>query len=251
MTDLADLMERATASMPVDTRRLVNGGLDRAAVHRRRTHGRVAGAVAGVAGLAALVAVVVPNLAWQREHGVERAPYSSAPTDSMLRLLPDAEVLQRFSALLPGSYADVQTIDSDGDVNFEGQLTTTDGRTGLVMGDFGVGPAFDPATIADNKRTCVQMQRTVSDLDGTSCVLIDGGMIEIWDDTVPPEDPGNSPASMRLAYVHLSTWDGAGATLRSLNSTSDTAEPEPGAVPVVRTQELVDVVKQMEWYVQK
>ncbi len=68
MTDLAELMERATASMPVDTTRLVNGGLDRGAAEVRRRRGRVGRWTVGVAAATLLAGVVVPPLFARERH---------------------------------------------------------------------------------------------------------------------------------------------------------------------------------------
>jgi hypothetical protein len=251
--DLADVMQRATDGMPVETARLINGAYDRTADLRSSRRRRAASLGLGMVAVVTVVGLVVPAVRFQHVPGQDLDPYSSSPPASTLRLLPDDQLATRFTALLPGTVSDLvpQRFAGADDVSFEAQLTNELGRTGYVTGDFAVGDALPPDAVAENQRACRQMQRKVSPLDGTSCVLVQGGMIETWDDSVPPEDPAGDAPGVLLASVSLKQWDGATATLRALNTTASGIAPEPGAATVLSTDELVDLVQQVEWYAQK
>ncbi len=78
-----------------------------------------------------------------------------------------------------------------------------------------------------------------------------GGIVEFWDDTVPPEDPGDNAPGIRLTYAYFMRWDGGNVNLRTLNSTSADVAPAPGAVPVIRTADVVDLVQRLDVFTQK
>jgi len=246
-TDLADLMERATATMPVDTGRLVTGGLDRGAAEVRRRRGRSAGWLVGAAAATLLASAVVPPLFAGNDTAGEPAPATDPAT---LQLLPTDELLQRFEAQLPGTSTPVssQRVEGLGTVTIQRELTNADGMTGLVQVDASVSAPYDADGIAQNKAFCRQMQRKVGPLDGTDCVIVDGGMVEFWEDTVPPEDPGANAPGIRLTYAYFMRWDGANANLRAFNSTSADVPPAPGAVPVLRTADVVDLVQRLDLF---
>jgi hypothetical protein len=250
MTDLADLMERATATMAVDTTRLVNGGLDRGAAEVRRRRGRAIGWLAGVAAATLLAGVLVPRVL---SGGDTVKELIASPGSSTLRLLPEDELMQRFTALLPGHSEprSIQSFDVTDDVLIQRVLTTADGATGLVQGDFSVGEALSPDLVARYKDDCRSVQPKVSPKDGTDCVIVPGGTIMIWDDTVPPEDPAAFAPGVLMSYAYFSRWDGAVANLWAYNTADTDEAPAPDAVPVLRTADLVDLVQRMEFYAEK
>ncbi len=250
MTDLVELMERATASMPVDTTRLVNGGLVRGAAELRRRRGRATGWLAGVAAATLLAGVVVPRLYSGADTVREPAPATGATT---LQLLPTDELLQRFAEQLPGTSAPVEMQSSEvaETVRIMRQLTNADGMTGLVQVDAGVSEPYGPDGIVENKAFCREMHRKVGPRDGSDCVIVPGGIVQFWDDTVAPEDPGGNAPGIRLAYAYFMRWDGGNVNLRTLNSTSADVPPAPGAVPVIRTADVVDLVQRLDVFTQK
>ncbi len=250
MNDLADLMERATAAMPVDTSRLVNGGLERGAAEVRRRRVRATGWLAGVAAVTLLAGVVVPGLSSGADTAREPAPSTGVTT---LELLPADELLQRFAEQLPGTSTPVEMQSSEvaRTVMIQRELTNADGMRGLVQVDAGVAPPYDADGIAENKAFCREMQKKVGPRDGSDCVVVPGGIVQFWDDTVPPEDPGGNAPGIRLAYAYFMRWDGGNVNLRTLNSTSADVPPAPGAVPVIRTADLVDLVQRLDLFAQK
>ena len=249
MTDLVELMERATASMPVDTTRLVNGGLDRGAAEVRRRRRRVGRWTVGVAAATLLAGAVVPPLFAGSDTAREAAPATDAAT---LQLLPTDELLQRFEAQLPGTSTPVtvQSSENPESVMIQRELTNADGMTGLVQVDASVSAPYDADGIAENKAFCREMQIKVGPRDGTDCVIVPGGIVEFWDDTVPPEDPGDDAPGIRLTYAYFMRWDGGNVNLRALNSTSADVPPAPGAVPVIRTADVVDLVQRLDVFTQ-
>jgi hypothetical protein len=250
MTDLIELMDRATATMPVDTTRLVDGGQHRGAAQVRRRRRRVTGWTVGVAAATLLTGVAAPRLLSGTDTAREPAPSARAAT---LQLLPTDELLQRFAEQLPGTSTPVEVQSSEvaTSVSIQRELTNADGMTGLVQVDASVSEPYGPDGIAENKTFCREMQRKVGPRDGTDCVIVPGGIVQFWDDTVAPEDPGDNAAGIRLAYAYFMRWDGANANLRTLNSTDAHVAPEPGAAPVIRTADLVDLVQRLDLFTQK
>jgi len=249
-TDLTELMERATASMPVDTTRLVNGGLDRGAAEVRRRRGRVTRWATAAVAATVLAGFLVPRVFPGADTAREPAPSTGATT---LQLLPTDELLQRFPAQLPGTSTPVEVQSSEvaKTVRIMRQLTNADEMTGLVQLDAGVSTPYDADGIAENKAFCREMHRKVGPRDGSDCVIVPGGMVQFWDDTVPPEDSSGNAPGIRLAYAYFMRWDGGNANLRTLNSTSADVPPAPGAVPVLRTAEVVDLVQRLDLFTQK
>jgi hypothetical protein len=248
--DLADLMERSTASMPVDTARLVNGGLERGSAEVRRRRSRVAGWATAAVAASVLSGFLVPRALSGDDTVPEPAGSRGSAT---LQLLPEDELMQRFAALLPGASTPVsiKSFDVTDDVLVRRVLTNADGATGLVQGDFSVSTAMTPGRIARYKDECRSVQPKVSPKDGTDCVIVPDGTIMIWDDTVPPEDPAGFAAGVSMSYAYFSRWDGAAANLWAYNTADTDVAPSSGAVPVLRTQELVDLVQRMEFYTEK
>jgi hypothetical protein len=146
----------------------------------------------------------------------------------------------------------VQSFDVDGvdvvDVMIERQLTNADGLTGYVVGDFGVAEPLSAEAVAHQKSACREAQEKVSPRDGTDCMLVPDGMIEVWDDRVPPDDKSGLARGIRMAWVNYTRWDGGVAMMRALNSTASDVPPEAGAMPVIRSSELVELVQQMKWF---
>jgi hypothetical protein len=250
MTDLVDLMERATASMPVDTTRLVNGGLQRGAAEVRRRRGRATGWIVGVAAATLLAGAVVPRLFSGSDTAREPATSMGA---TALQLLPTDELLQRFAEQLPGTSTPMTMHSSDvpESVMIQRELTNADGMTGLAQVDVSVSEPYGPDGIAENKAFCREMQVKVGPRDGTDCVIVPGGVVQFWDDTVPPEDPGDDAPGIRLAYAYFMRWDGGNVNLRAFNSTSTDIRPAPGAVPVIRTADVVDLVQRLDVFTQR
>ncbi len=246
-TDLAELMHQATSSIPVDTSRLVDGGLQRGAAEVRRRRVRTVGTLAGVAAVTLLAGVAVSGLSSGTDTAREPTPSSG---DTTLQLLPTDELIQRFPEQLPGTSTPVEMQSSEATKNVRiiRQLTNADGMTGQVQLDASVSAPYDADGIAENKAFCREMHKKVGPLDGSDCVIVPGGIVQFWDDTVPPEDPvGNAPG-IRLNYAYLMRWDGANANLRTLNSTSADVPPAPGAVPVIRTADVVDLVQRLDLF---
>ena len=86
--------------------------------------------------------------------------------------------------------------------------------------------------------------------DGTDCVIVPGGIVEFWEDTVPPEDPGDNAPGIPMAYASFMRWDGGNVNLRTFNSTDPTVAPERDALPVIRTAVLVDLVQRLDVFTQ-
>jgi hypothetical protein len=124
------------------------------------------------------------------------------------------------------------------------QLTNGRGVTGYVGGDFAVGEPLSDEAIANSEAAC----RDVQPKGGDECLFVPGGMIDLVDDSSPPADPTGLARGIRMAWVNYIRWDGAFATLRALNSPAPDVPTEPGVMPVVRTDELVQLVQQMVWY---
>ena len=178
-----------------------------------------AGWTAGVAAATLLAGVVVPPLFSGSDTAREPAPTAGT---AGLQLLPTDELLQRFEAQLPGTSTpvEVQSSESPESVMIQRQLTNADGETGLVQVDASVSAPYDADGIAENKAFCREMHQKVGPRDGSDCVIVPGGMVEFWDDTVSPEDPAGNAPGIRLTYAYFMRWDGGNVNLRTLNSTS-------------------------------
>jgi len=250
-TDLADLMERATQTMPVETRRLVSGALGRGTAQLRRRRRRTTRLAAGLAGVGLLAVVLVPRvLSTDPDRVAQEAPPSAGTAP--LRLLPTDELVGRFAAQLPGTSNPVEVRSSKvaGSVTVRRELTNSEAMTGLVQVDVSVSAPYDLDGIVENKAFCREMHRKVGPRDGSDCLVVPGGIVQFWDDTVAPEDPGDNAPGIRMAYAYFMRWDGGNVNLRTFNSTDAQVAPAPRAVPVIRTDEVVALVQRLDLFSQ-
>lgn len=245
--DLVDLMERATRTMPVETERLVSGALDRGTSQLRRRRRRTTRLAAGLAGVGLLAVVLVPRVLSTDPVAHEARPSVGTTT---LQLLPTDELVGRFAAELPGTSipVEVRSSQASGTVMVQRLLTNADAMTGLVQVDVSVSAPYDSEGIAENKSFCRQMHRRVGPRDGSDCLVVPGGIVQFWDDTVAPEDPGDNAPGIRMAYAYLMRWDGGNVNLRAINSTDAQVAPAPGSAPVIRTDEVVDLVQRLDLF---
>ncbi len=250
--DLANVMDRATEGMPVDTRRLVDAGVARgAALTRARRRRTAIGSVAAVT-VALLIGWGGPAVVDQAVDEGARSgqPTSNGPVAGPNGLaLPDAQELAgRLGGLLLGTARDVTVPEVPYGLAFQLQLTRPGGSNGVVRVDLGVDEAIPRRDRAQRLDDCVAVQKKVSPKDGTDCVVLEGGYVDLWHDDVPPADDTALGGKAMMAQATYHGFDGRVVQVTAWNTPTPTTDPAPGTPPVLRTQELLEIVQDPGWF---
>lgn len=249
--DLSTVMHRATDDLPVDTQRLVDAGLARGvALTRARRRRTVLGSVAAVA-VALLIGWGSTGVDRAVDQGVPSGPSASRGPEAGPEKfgLPTAEELTgRLGDLLPGTARDVTVPEVPFGLALQLQLTRPGGSNGVVRVNLGVDDPLPSRERQERLDNCVAVQEKVSPKDGTDCVVLEGGYVDLWLDDVPPEDETALGGNAMMAQAVYHRFDGRVVQVTAWNAPTNTTEVAPGTPPVVRTQELVEIVQDTGWF---
>jgi hypothetical protein len=248
--DLAELMQRATDEIPVDTARLVNGGLARGAALTRRRHRRT---VVGTGVAMTLATLVGWGFLPSADEVVEETPstrnLAAGPAAATEFSIPTAKDLtRRLEELLPGTAHHVKTPKLPYSLDLFLELERPGSAPGSVQVSLGLGEPIPEAERQERVEPCLSMQGLTTPRDGADCVLVDDGWVELWLDDVPPGDDSGLGDNVMMAQAVYSGYDGRVVMVTAWNTPSTEKDAAFGTPPVVSTDQLLDIVQDPRWF---